>query len=550
MADNTDQKVLDNFIKASANLNRWNKALKEAQKEGNKTAAEMRNIAKELAKANNEYNEAKATIENAVKPKDLLKEYADQQKALLSMIGEDRDIRIKEVEEKYKKAAEDFAKLQLPVITDEGGDDSSANYQEAMLEQAAYESELEKQKQEDIKAIRDEYLKSQMADIDEFIAINNEVELAKYIDNQREKGRIAVEMAVQSQAEKEALLGQLLEEEKITQEEHDREVYKSNAELRTQQLQQVQTELAADLAASSGNAKAKYELKKAALEKELELVKGNSDRENEINQKMRENKQEYFKSCVEEAEKYSKKLQEGLTAGNELSKQIAQSQTEEAVKETEEKKKQLKELLNDNTITQKQYNEGVEKADKELAEKKAEIARKQAIREKAMAVFQIGVNTAMAIMKIWAEVPKLDFGISTIALTAVAATVGAIQMAAAIAKPLPKAARGMLLKGKSHALGGIPLEAEGGEAIINKRSTSMFAPLLSAINEAGGGIPFARPMSDGGFATRAMESSRLTGRDIETAMENAISKQRVYITVEDYRRADEKYTVVEDVARF
>jgi hypothetical protein len=63
-----------------------------------------------------------------------------------------------------------------------------------------------------------------------------------------------------------------------------------------------------------------------------------------------------------------------------------------------------------------------------------------------------------------------------------------------------KAANGMLV-GNSHAQGGIKIgtprgmiEAEGGEVIINKRSTAMFKPILSAINEAGGGVKFA----DGG----------------------------------------------------
>lgn len=59
---------------------------------------------------------------------------------------------------------------------------------------------------------------------------------------------------------------------------------------------------------------------------------------------------------------------------------------------------------------------------------------------------------------------------------------------------------GGVLNGASHANGGIPFtvagragfEAEGGEAIINKKSTQMFAPLLSAINEAGGGVAFSK----------------------------------------------------------
>ncbi len=61
------------------------------------------------------------------------------------------------------------------------------------------------------------------------------------------------------------------------------------------------------------------------------------------------------------------------------------------------------------------------------------------------------------------------------------------------------AQNGGVLNGPSHAQGGIPFavggrvgfEAEGGEAIINKRSTAMFKPMLSAINVAGGGRAFA-----------------------------------------------------------
>lgn len=56
---------------------------------------------------------------------------------------------------------------------------------------------------------------------------------------------------------------------------------------------------------------------------------------------------------------------------------------------------------------------------------------------------------------------------------------------------------GGVFEGKSHAQGGVKFavggrinEAEGGEAIINKRSTSMFKPILSAINTAGGGKKF------------------------------------------------------------
>ena len=58
-------------------------------------------------------------------------------------------------------------------------------------------------------------------------------------------------------------------------------------------------------------------------------------------------------------------------------------------------------------------------------------------------------------------------------------------------------AKGGILDGASHAMGGIQTqfgELEGGEAVINKRSTAMFKDELSAINEAGGGRSFgSRP---------------------------------------------------------
>ena len=65
-----------------------------------------------------------------------------------------------------------------------------------------------------------------------------------------------------------------------------------------------------------------------------------------------------------------------------------------------------------------------------------------------------------------------------------------------------KFAQGGMVHGRSHAqggekfaVGGRVVELEGGEAVINKRSTAMFRNQLSAINAAGGGVKFA----DGGL---------------------------------------------------
>ena len=81
-------------------------------------------------------------------------------------------------------------------------------------------------------------------------------------------------------------------------------------------------------------------------------------------------------------------------------------------------------------------------SEKEMEDKKLALKRKAAAVEKAEAAFNIAMNTAMAIMRIWADVPKVDFGATTIAMTAFAAALGATQLAMVLAKPLPKYAKG------------------------------------------------------------------------------------------------------------
>lgn len=93
-----------------------------------------------------------------------------------------------------------------------------------------------------------------------------------------------------------------------------------------------------------------------------------------------------------------------------------------------------------------------------------EIRRRQAVAEKAMAIFQIGVNTAMAIMKIWAEFPKADFGIATIAMSALAGITGALQAAAVLAKPLPA-----FKDGTTNAPQGAALVGEAGPELRETR---------------------------------------------------------------------------------
>jgi hypothetical protein len=54
--------------------------------------------------------------------------------------------------------------------------------------------------------------------------------------------------------------------------------------------------------------------------------------------------------------------------------------------------------------------------------------------------------------------------------------------------------KGGMLKGPRHAQGGMMIEAEGGEAVMTRGAVTMFAPLLSAMNQMGGGTSFGNQL--------------------------------------------------------
>lgn len=87
-----------------------------------------------------------------------------------------------------------------------------------------------------------------------------------------------------------------------------------------------------------------------------------------------------------------------------------------------------------------------QRLEEELAAKKLEIRIKQAKADKAQAIFNIGLSTAQAIIGMLAN----PGGVAGIALSVIAGVTGAAQIAAALAKPLPKYAKGKKAGGAGH----------------------------------------------------------------------------------------------------
>lgn len=104
---------------------------------------------------------------------------------------------------------------------------------------------------------------------------------------------------------------------------------------------------------------------------------------------------------------------------------------------TERQKEALKRQLDSGQISQERYNQRVSQLDKNLDKEKKKIEYEQAKRQRLMAISNVLSNTALAIMSIWAQVPKFDFGISAGILTGIVSAIGALQLATILKQPLP-----------------------------------------------------------------------------------------------------------------
>ena len=115
--------------------------------------------------------------------------------------------------------------------------------------------------------------------------------------------------------------------------------------------------------------------------------------------------------------------------------------------------------------------------------------------------------------------------------------------------------KGGMFRGRSHANGGVKFavggrihEAEGGEAIINKKSTARFRPILSAINSYNGnGVKFA----DGGVISSG-EKFALGGElaNIQQMVSGGSMKQKVVMVESDVTTTQSKVSALESQATF
>lgn len=189
-------------------------------------------------------------------------------------------------------------------------------------------------------------------------------------------------------------------------------------------------------------------------------------------------------------------------------------------------------------MKQKEIAEDEARKKKEKLEKEQKVAEFKAKKTNlANQLLQGLANTALGVTQALAQTPPASY-----VMAALTGAMGAIQTGI-ISTQMGKLkmANGGLLDGPLHSQGGIPVgntgvEVEGGEYVVNRRSTAEYLPLLEAINERG-----RRRYADGG---------QLELPSMNTTNE-LLARMNIYpvVSVVDINRASNRLSSVQVLSR-
>ncbi|WP_461086797.1 hypothetical protein, partial [Spirosoma flavus] len=203
-------------------------------------------------------------------------------------------------------------------------------------------------------------------------------------------------------------------------------------------------------------------------------------------------------------------------------------------------------------------NEAREKYEREYDDKKKAIEHESGERRRKLATFENAINTATAVIRAFADLGPIGGAIAS-------ALIVAKSIATQVQIDNAKYEQGGIIDGPSHKQGGVKarvagrrmIELEGGEAIINKRSTALFGQQLSQINAYRGfGKPFQSvrspmpnisaafgigPINPAVFQNKMAYGGIIANTDtnaIAEAVIKGLQRTNISVAVTDIRRVD------------
>jgi hypothetical protein len=152
---------------------------------------------------------------------------------------------------------------------------------------------------------------------------------------------------------------------------------------------------------------------------------------------------------------------------NQLTGSISQIYDNQIAKIDQVSQKEI-EKINNSKMSEKDKADAITKINEDADKKKRALQRKQAKLEKVTGIFEVGINTAVSIMKAYAQLGPIGGTIMAILLAAI----GAVQTAAIASKPIPMA------KGAF-----VPSQEGGVSAVVGEgKQDEIVFPLQTGVN--------------------------------------------------------------------
>ena len=549
----TASKGLPQGIESDADKKAREKAAQKAAKDAEKQAKEELKRLNELEETKiaamaDSHEKELAMIRLKFKKKiDEIRGNGETENALRIQLAEQCQIEIAQCEIKYQK---ELAKINLEnrLAAVEEGSKEELNLKLAKLE-ASRQAEIEAAEKTgaDVNLINEKFNKERLKMEEDYAAKSAELVEKKYANEQADrdndyimavnglKKRYAEELAAAkgNAGKREAITAKFERDQAALSEKYAIDTAQASVNMIEEVLKTEQLSAEDRLKYEQALAKAKGDLETAMADHAIA----------EINRAAKADK-DALDGRMAKAQEWLQVTADSLNAMNELmtavhENKVAQIEDEQEILTTasENEQERISELVEKEVITEEEgearkraAEAQTAKKNEELEKKKAQLKYKQAVFDKALSVANIGINTAMSIMRLWVD-PGWPMAIP---MMAVVGALGAINLATVLATPIPKYA-----KGTDYHKGGPAIVGDGGVPEIvffhGKSWVTPDTPTLVDLPEGATVVP-----------TMDMLISGIV-RNTETPLPPAATPP--VIVNNDYRRLEDKLDTLISISR-
>lgn len=290
-------------------------------------------------------------------------------------------------------------------------------------------------------------------------------------------------------------------------------------------------------------ARQKLEQEAAFIEKRLQLATEGSEQEYNLKVEQLDKQKELELSNAQLTadekllieQKYQKDLESLTTEYNRKKIEKIRQVVEAEIEEAERSKKAEFEREQERFDTAAQITGALSGLYEQLGESNKAFA----ILSKTLALAEIAINTGKAISGGIAASAGVPFPGNLVAIATTVATVLAnITTAISTVKSAKFATGGLVTGPGTSTSDSIPAMLSNGESVMTAKATSMFAPILSAMNVAGGGVPISVKQT----------SSKEIGKDLfSKSMKQAMKDFHPVVAVTEINKMQSRVKVVESL---